>query len=100
MDADIKFNSDSVVLVVVGRGPLGAFTAKVSAVQLEGDEGRGASFLSLALPAGLPAASCRPGCRKVDRMERQQLSNHQLCFVFKDVQCNPELLRCQGHCGA
>ena len=36
VDADISFNSNSVVLVVVGRGPLGAFTARVSAVQLEG----------------------------------------------------------------
>jgi len=32
----MAFNSSSVVLVVVGRGPLGAFTAKVSAVQMEG----------------------------------------------------------------
>jgi hypothetical protein len=32
----MSFNSSSVRLVVVGRGPLGAFTAKVSAVQMEG----------------------------------------------------------------
>jgi hypothetical protein len=36
VDADMSFNSSSVRLVVVGRGPLGAFTAKVSAVQMEG----------------------------------------------------------------
>lgn len=36
VDADISFNSNSVRLVVVGRGPLGAFTAKVSAVQMDG----------------------------------------------------------------
>lgn len=41
MDADMAFNSSSVVLVVVGRGPLGAFTAKVSAVQMEGTSGWG-----------------------------------------------------------
>ena len=38
VDADMAFNSSSVRLVVVGRGPLGAFTAKVSAVQMEGEE--------------------------------------------------------------
>lgn len=37
VDADMSFNSSSVRLVVVGRGPLGAFTATVSAVQMEGE---------------------------------------------------------------
>lgn len=33
----MAFDSSSVRLVVVGKGPLGAFTARVSAVELKGE---------------------------------------------------------------
>jgi hypothetical protein len=36
LECAMAFESDSVRLVVVGRGPLGAFTARVSAVELKG----------------------------------------------------------------
>eukprot|EP00882_Tetradesmus_deserticola_P021705 GHRQ01023502.1.p1 GENE.GHRQ01023502.1~~GHRQ01023502.1.p1 ORF type:complete len:315 (+),score=115.53 GHRQ01023502.1:333-1277(+) len=36
LECAMTFDSDSVRLVVVGRGPLGAFTARVSAVELKG----------------------------------------------------------------
>jgi hypothetical protein len=36
LECAMAFDSDSVRLVVVGKGPLGAFTARVSAVELKG----------------------------------------------------------------
>jgi hypothetical protein len=33
----MAFDSESVRIVVVGKGPLGAFTAKVSAVHMQGE---------------------------------------------------------------
>jgi hypothetical protein len=36
LECAMAFDSDSVRLVVVGKGPLGAFTARLSAVELKG----------------------------------------------------------------
>lgn len=36
LDCSMAFDSDSVRLVVVGRGPLGAFTARMSGVHMKG----------------------------------------------------------------